>query len=195
MVHVKLAETPCEVEDKINTHAFGVRVASLVRKINFPGREKIVLCFEKNWLGYQMKMLVEVTDTKDGTVTALNHSVSLTENMSDDDIVKEIFIMLGQYVIHEFAETFRFDGKILFDPHEGTRNEKMFQAVREMVKPIPPPVAGDGTFTYLVTHGETTAVPSQNEALVPLEKPKKKTHPFAQFFKTDTWHWSRRKGA
>jgi hypothetical protein len=106
-------ETPDELADK---NMFGIRVTEVLARINFPNREKTVISLN-NFPQWHIKMNVEATDVNTGQPLNLEHSVLIHPMMSDDQIAAQIFVLMGQFVIHEFMEHYRYNGAVMFNPH------------------------------------------------------------------------------
>lgn len=46
----------------------------------------------------------------------------LSSHMTEDEIVKKVYVAFEQAVKHELMEGFKFDGKIVFNPHTSFRD-------------------------------------------------------------------------
>lgn len=211
---IKMSDIPCEVTD---THekksAFGTRLANILKRVNFQEREKIIFHFEYNWLGdAAIRLFSPCIDTQDGAPIALQHSRRLTESMSDEQIIREIFVLVVQYQAHEYMENFRYDGKILFDPHKENRNDTMFEAIEKCAQFEKPQPKDNSMYSVTVQFYTPTfqsftpkekakrALPdvdveTAKKEMTPLdkarEKKKKSNEYFAQFSasKHDTANW------
>ena len=139
MSTIKLADIPCEVEDQhANYNELGSRITKVLKRINFPNRDKTVISFQNTMFGMSIMMHLEATDSETGGPINLQHSRQINSSMSDDDIAREIFILMSQTAIHEFMENFRIDGKIMFNPHLEGRNEVLFAAIAKAAAPVAP---------------------------------------------------------
>jgi hypothetical protein len=124
------------VEDQYaDKHEFGVRVTNILSRINFPNREKTIFkVFGRDPI--RVVLYVEAVDTKTGSSTQISHNTRwLYPKMSDQEIAAEIFVITSQFVIHEFMENYRFDGKIAFDPHISDGHRLVFTAIQKTAKP------------------------------------------------------------
>lgn len=196
MKQISLADVPCEVTASIQKSELGVRLVEILKKIDFPNRDKFILSFTPAFGGTSgyLSMSHGVIDTKTGAPICLGHHVAIDNSMNDDRIARACFILIGQFVFHEFAETFRYQGQIMYDPHEGNheRNKIIFKAIEQVAEPIhkkemflaPIKVVVD----EMPTEKQSTPA-SENET----GDKNKKTHPFVKFL-PKAWQ-ERRKAA
>ena len=138
---IDVADIPLEVPDKLShPNEFAIRVTNILKRVNFPGREKIMLQFlsSGSYGGGDMTvvetayitMKAECIDSKSGRMMIVDHSTDLRSNMSDQEIVAQLFIITSQFAVHEFMENFRYDGAIFWDPHNYQAG--LLEAIRRM---------------------------------------------------------------
>lgn len=56
-------------------------------------------------------------DTHSGKETIIGNSIALRSTISESDFVKAVFCQVGQFEAHEFAETFKYNDRHAFFPH------------------------------------------------------------------------------
>lgn len=130
MTAFKLSEIPCEIKPDYKINIPAELLEKVLKKIDFIDRNKfnIYLSGDSIWA-------TQMVPSKDD-----GHSISLANfrymplNMTEENLAKEIFILIGQLILHEYAETFRLNGKLMYDPHIGNRNNMCFKAVEELTK-------------------------------------------------------------
>ena len=137
MSALKLADIPLENPDVLaKGNTLGKRLVEILKHINFPDRDKTIIALESTWPGgYTMRMHFDCVDTKTGAPIALQHLRSINDKMTDAEIAREVCIMMSQFAIHEYMENFRYEGKILFDPHDHSRSETIFSAIEAACTP------------------------------------------------------------
>lgn len=130
MIEIKMSDVPLDVQDaRKNLSLFGTRVTDILRRINFNNREKYVFNIIGTY-GKAVSINVEVIDSETGMALKLTHSrAGFNPDMTDEEVAREIYILVCQLVVHETMEAFRFDGKVLFNPHDADRNNILFKAI------------------------------------------------------------------
>jgi hypothetical protein len=199
-VEIKLSQVPVETADVLTKeNQFGIRLTGILKKINFPGREKTVFTIEKDYFSDEwiLKMRIQVTDSGTGGPLSLEHGIRVIDTVSDDVIAERVFIMVTQATIHEFMEQFRFNGRILFNPHERSQNE-IFSAIENFAAPrksSPPP---EFTVFFNFSDRKTQKSASKEpEKEVPTKKEAKKMQPkfFHKFAPPEPWRVVKRRAA
>lgn len=128
--------------------------------LNFPWKERVR--FEATWNGLRIAMTVPntVNDMNGGRGTpfelthfvpmsvqqeapsvdvkgeefAMHVVISVNYNfyVEEEHLVNKVFILMGEFFVHEFIEQFSFRNERIFDPHNGGVNETVFNAIREV---------------------------------------------------------------
>jgi hypothetical protein len=154
----------------------------------------------------------------EGVVIPIKHRVSidimLVEKDSDNnftlpakEVVRLMYVGIGQFAAHEFAECFKWNGQRPYNPHDGNqeRNKILFKAIEEVSR-VKPGSMFDGTFIFFdfkVVIPNTTVKfdePVEPEKpLTPLEKKRKEKEAFrdhyAKFSKNNDWNAKQKKSA
>lgn len=137
-MEIKMSEVPLDIEnahEKLNK--FGVRITEILKRINCLNREKYIF----NVIGAYTSAItvhLEVIDNETGALLKLQHGrTGFRQDMTDEEIARGIYIMVCQLAVHETAENFRLDGKILYNPHDAGRNGILFKAVELSASPTP----------------------------------------------------------
>lgn len=90
------------------------------------------------WMTTWVKSVDDLGASK-GSFVDLTHRVMMNlvdGAVQEDELTKKVFMLVGQYMSHEFAETFSRRGQRMYNPHDGNRNQILFKAIEEVTSPV-----------------------------------------------------------
>lgn len=164
---------------------FKQRVSKILNDIEFQDKNQFIFNMQDTFYGMNLQIFIykQVMCVETNILIPLTHFITVDEKMSDEAIIKKIFILVAQFVLHECAENFKSKNQRVYNPHEGTRNQDMFKAIEQLVKPVEQVtflVVTDATVATNATAEEPRKLPQQKKFF---DKFSENTRRFDYFYK------------